>query len=99
MFTKPVEPSGPGEDYTIMTDDPGRPAVPPPDIGPKPSPPPFTPPPDDTILEGNKGPTTFADLLFGESVAKNTKDTADAIRDLADAVSRGNTRSSRTALA
>jgi hypothetical protein len=39
------------------------------------------------------------DLIFTSQVAKNTKDTAVAITRLTEAVERGNTRSSRTALA
>lgn len=81
--------------------DQGSPPMPPPDIAPAPPAPPFTPPGDTGVfdIENNKGPITFADLVFGKDVVKNTKETTEAVNRLTDAITKSTTRSSRTALA
>jgi hypothetical protein len=79
-----------------------EPAPPPPPAGGGAPPAPYVPPqdpPDDKIPDDMMQPTSFADLLFGKDVVRNTKETTEAINRLTDAIVKSNTRSSRTALA
>jgi len=87
---------------------PGPVIGPPPPVAP-PEPQPLPAPEPPPIPVGPPAPSPFQpdptpspqpdDLIFTSQVAKNTKDTAVAITRLTEAVERGNTRSSRTALA
>jgi len=87
---------------------PGPVIGPPPPVAP-PEPEPLPAPEPPPIPVGPPAPSPFQpdptpspqpdDLIFTSQVAKNTKDTEVAITRLTEAVERGNTRSSRTALA